>query len=140
MLFSVLNNALGRRLSIPMRVPHVRMCETSKNVIKNESSCFGSGVAGYLFPGPKDWMTAGCLKELRTLGFVSELKDVASTVQISKARVVRFEGGGGLRIRERARTLAALSCDNLDATLARVVWWDQWRKRCFILQLSRAAI
>ena len=91
----------------------------------------------HLFPGPKDWITAGCLKELRTLGFPRELKDVQSSVQASKARVVRFEDGGRLRIRERARTLAALACDGLDHSLAREVWWNRWRDRCFVLQLFR---
>ena len=81
----------------------------------------------HLFPGPKDWITAGCLKELRTLGFPRELKDVQSSVQASKARVVRFEDEGRLRIRERARTLKALACDGLDHSLAREVWWNRWR-------------
>ena len=40
-------------------------------------------------PGPRDWITADALRELRALGFPEAMKDLESTAVAAKARVVQ---------------------------------------------------
>ena len=42
-----------------------------------------------MFLGPKDWITADCARELKTLGFPDQLTDIHSILTASKARVAR---------------------------------------------------
>ena len=92
-----------------------------------------------LFPGPTDWITAGGLTDLRSLGCPWELRDVRAATIASKARVVRFEAQGNLQVHARARRMGAL-LSNVDSTLAREAWLGMWRPRCFLLQLACADI
>ena len=92
-----------------------------------------------LFPGPTDWITAGCLADLRSLGFPWELRDVRAAAVASKARAVRFEAQGNLQVHARARRMEALR-SFVDSKLARDAWLGTWRSRCYLLQLARADI
>ena len=93
-----------------------------------------------LVPGPRGWITAGVLKQLRSLGGSESLKDVATTVAAAKARVSRFEAGGRLCVLARGAALSCLSCASTDASLARLAWFHAWRDRSFLGILARAAL
>ncbi|CAK0900130.1 unnamed protein product, partial [Prorocentrum cordatum] len=89
--------------------------------------------------GPKDWITAECAHELKSLGFGDQLTDLPSILVASKARVVEWEADGRLRIRQRARRVQQLSCGSTEVSLQRLRWLHEWRDRCFVLTLDRAA-
>ena len=91
-----------------------------------------------LFPGPKGWMTADGLRELKSLYFQAELQDIGSTVTAAKARVVEFEAGGRLNIQKRAENIQLLIFNADSITLARLGWFGSWRNSSFILNLNRA--
>ena len=92
-----------------------------------------------MFRGPKDWVTADCTRELKTLGFGDQLADIHSILTASKARVVRWEAEGCLRIHQRAVLMQRLTCRDDSCTLARLTWLRTWRDRSFILNLFKAA-
>ena len=48
--------------------------------------------------GPKDWITAECAHELKSLGFNDQLTDLPSILTASKARAVEWEADGRLRV------------------------------------------
>jgi hypothetical protein len=83
-------------------------------------------------------MSAGCLKELKSLQFPDELRDVVTVCQAAKARVLRFEAGGKLNVRGRARELrAAADCCDF-GTVARYGWLRSWLGNSFLLHLEKA--
>ena len=89
-----------------------------------------------LFPGPARWIAPSCLKELRTLGFATELKDITSTTVVAKARVLRFEASGELAVRSRAWDLRMMVHTCSIGTLARCTWLRTWADRCFYTSWS----
>ena len=93
-----------------------------------------------LFPGPKDWITADGLRELKSLHFPSELKDIESTIVAAKARVSRFEAAGKLNIQNRAFAMQALTCRSLETSFLRLGWFGNWRNSSLVLNLHRAAV
>ena len=92
-----------------------------------------------LFPGPKDWITADCVRELRTLHFPEELKDIETAVIAAKARVAKFEAGGALQVQVRARQMQLLNCASTSISLRRLGWWGDWRNNGIIFNLSKAS-
>ena len=93
-----------------------------------------------LFPGPMDWITADGLRELKSLGFQDEMKDIVTTLIAAKARVVKFESGGDLNVRGRAEEMQRLTCSQDSTNLARLGWLSCWRNTSFLLNLNRARV
>jgi hypothetical protein len=91
-----------------------------------------------LFPGGRGWMTAGCLKQLKALGFASELPDLRCCALAAKVRVHKFENiaHGGLKIAQRARSLRQLK--NLDDNFIRWARFPTWLDSICVLSLDAA--
>ena len=91
-----------------------------------------------LFPGPMNWMTADGFRELKTLHFPEELKDIHSAVIAAKARVVNFEANGALDVQNRSEQLECLTGSSTSCSLVREGWLGCWRNQSFLLNLNRA--
>ena len=91
-----------------------------------------------LFPGPTNWMTADGFRELKSLHFPEELKDIESIAIAANARVVRLEANGTLDIQSRAEKIRCLTCSSNFGTLQRLGWLGDLRNNSFLLSLDRA--
>ena len=91
-----------------------------------------------LFPGLFFWISPGCFRALKHLGFPSELPDFLYTAVATKCRVFRYEDrkAGGLRVSSR---VAALKQSLFDGEyIGRRMLWSKWLDNTFLAQLSRA--
>ena len=93
-----------------------------------------------LFPGGRGWMTVGCLRHLKTLGFPNELPDIHINVLAAKVRVHRFEDArhGGLKIEHRAKQMRAV-INNPD-NMFRRSRFPIWLQNLYIFSLQSAVV
>ena len=91
-----------------------------------------------LFPGPRSWITAGCLKHLQALGFPSQLLDIQSNAIAAKIRVYKFENlaHGGLQVATRVAQLRAIV--DLPVNAVRRARLLPWLDKLFLFNLQKA--
>ena len=91
-----------------------------------------------LFPGPRDWITAAAMKDLKVAGFPMELPDTLQYGVAARARVARHEDrcNGGLQVRERRRKLLTRlgAANDLDAE------YHAWIQKGFLCALHDATV
>ena len=92
-----------------------------------------------LFPGPKNWISTGFLKDMKTAFFLEELPDLQFSSVAARARVATHEDAlhGGLRVQHCARALRRVmhAADNS----FRVDRFGNWLKGNFLFSLEAAA-
>ena len=91
-----------------------------------------------LFPGPRGWITASCLRDLKALGNSTALLDVPATALAAKVRVARFEAQGRLAILQRTADLTTWLSRYTGGTLAHMHWLHTWASQCFARHIQQA--
>ena len=91
-----------------------------------------------LFRGPANWVTVEALMDVTSLHFPWDFPDLPSAAMAARARVARFENSahGGLKVRERAKTLRRISL--LPGNRARAAERGELIQDCVIFHLEAA--